>query len=99
MKKYLCLALIAAVLSTIAYPMLTKTVYAKPTFIDGVRTLPMDNDTLSYWNQARYYKAQNRLELSRQTYLVALANCNNTVHMYEIKRELQAINLQIKSLR
>lgn len=63
-------------------------------------TVPEDSgETSRYWNMARNYKKQMRYEMARQYYLLALAGCRSDVSVQRIQRELQIVELQIRSLR
>lgn len=48
---------------------------------------------------ARNYKNQMRYEMARQYYLLALAGSNSQASVERIQRELQVVELQIRSLR
>lgn len=62
--------------------------------------VPVDSaETTRLWNMARAYKAQMRLEMARQQYLLALATCRSEETVQRIQRELQIVELQIRSLR
>lgn len=62
--------------------------------------VPTDSaETTRLWNMARAYKAQMRLEMARQQYLLALATCRSEDTVQRIQRELQIVELQIRSLR
>ncbi len=50
-------------------------------------------------NLARKYKKQKRYELARQYYLLALAATTTTTTRDTIQRDLQVVELQIRTLR
>lgn len=63
-------------------------------------TVPVDSaETARLWNKARKYKGQMRYEMARQHYLLALATCRSDETVQRIQRELQIVELQIRSLR
>ncbi|MDR0465761.1 MAG: hypothetical protein LBH94_00210 [Deltaproteobacteria bacterium] len=51
------------------------------------------------WNLARDYELQMRYELARQHYLLALASCRSESTQAQLKRELESIDLQIRTMR
>lgn len=62
--------------------------------------VPRDSgETVRYWKMARKYKNQMRYELARQHYLLALASSRSDQTVQRIQRELQIVELQIRSLR
>jgi len=99
MKKYLFFTLLIASLSTIIYLEFDNFAHARTMYVNSALVLPKDDDVKKYWNEARDYKEQMRFELARQSYLLALANSKHDGHVQQIKRELQIIDLQIRSLR
>lgn len=63
-------------------------------------TVPNDSaETTRMWNIARKYKNQMRYELARQHYLLALSTCRSDQTVQRIQRELQIVELQIRSMR
>ncbi|MEG2173630.1 MAG: hypothetical protein RRY29_10315 [Desulfovibrionaceae bacterium] len=63
-------------------------------------SIPADSgETTRLWNMARKYKDQMRYEMARQHYLLALATCRSDETVQRIQRELQIVELQIRSLR
>lgn len=62
--------------------------------------VPKDSaETARMWKMARHYKNQMRYELARQYYLLALSTCRSNVTVERIQRELQIVELQIRTLR
>lgn len=62
--------------------------------------IPADSaETTRLWNMARTYKTQMRYEMARQHYLLALATCRSDETVQRIQRELQIVELQLRSLR
>ncbi len=53
----------------------------------------------AHWNIANKYKAERRYELSRQHYLMALAHSNTAALRDTLKKELQVVELLIRTLR
>jgi hypothetical protein len=51
------------------------------------------------WKLARVYERQMRYELARQHYLLALAACRSESAQAQLRRELESIDLQIRTLR
>jgi len=51
------------------------------------------------WKLARSYERQMRLELARQHYLLALASCRTEANQLQLRRELDSIDLQIRTMR
>lgn len=63
-------------------------------------TIPTDSaETTRHWNIARKYKTQMRFELAKQHLLLALSACRSDITMQRIQRELQIVELQIRSMR
>lgn len=52
-----------------------------------------------YLDQARDYRDAGRLELARQSYALALSTCLSTTNLEIIKREMDAVELMLRSLR
>jgi len=55
--------------------------------------------TKSHWKLARDYERQMRYELARQHYLLALASCRSEPAQTQLRRELESIDLQIRTMR
>jgi uncharacterized glyoxalase superfamily metalloenzyme YdcJ len=55
--------------------------------------------TMRHWKQARDYERQMRYELARQHYLLALASCRSTSAQTQLQRELESVDLQIRTMR
>lgn len=55
--------------------------------------------TLQHWKLARKYQKAMRLELARQEYLLALATCRTDQSRDRLQRELQVVEMQIRTLR
>ena len=55
--------------------------------------------TTHNWKLARDYERQMRYELARQYYLLALAACRSESAQAQLKRELESIDLQIRTMR
>lgn len=53
----------------------------------------------AYLQQARAYRAQGRYELSRQSYVQALSICSDGPTLKVIQRELEGINLLLRTMR
>ena len=51
------------------------------------------------WKLARDYERQMRYELARQHYLLALASCRSESTQTQLRRELESIDLQIRTMR
>ena len=51
------------------------------------------------WKLARDYERQMRYELARQHYLLALAACRSERTQAQLRRELESIDLQIRTMR
>jgi hypothetical protein len=62
-------------------------------------TLSDTQATLRHWRTARDYERQMRYELARQHYLLALASCRSSQTREQLKRELEGIDLQIRTMR
>lgn len=61
---------------------------------------PKDSESAArHWKQARAYQKGMRLELARQEYLLALANCRTEETRDRLQRELQIVDLQLRTLR
>ncbi len=63
------------------------------------RHIDVPEETIEHWELATHYKSKRRYELARQHYLLALATCNSTELRDSLKRELQMVDLQIRTLR
>ena len=57
------------------------------------------NVSVNYLEQARDYRAAGRYELARQSYALALSTCQQPAEMEVIKRELDGVELILRSLR
>ena len=55
--------------------------------------------SLAYLGQARQFREQGRYELARQRYLQALSICADDQTLYVIKRELNGIELLLRTMR
>ena len=55
--------------------------------------------TAHHWKLARDYERQMRYELARQHYLLALASCRSEPTQTQLRRELESIDLQIRTMR
>ena len=55
--------------------------------------------TAHHWQQARDYERQMRYELARQQYLLALAACRSAPTQEQLRRELESVDLQIRTMR
>lgn len=55
--------------------------------------------TSRHWRLARRYQKAMRLELARQEYLMALAHCRTEKTRDRLQRELQTVDLQLRTLR
>lgn len=53
----------------------------------------------SHLKQARYYQEQGRYELARQSYALALSTCQDPGQLEIIKREMNNVELILRSLR
>ena len=51
------------------------------------------------WKMARDYERQMRYELARQHYLLALASCRSEPIQLQLRRELDGVDLQIRTMR
>lgn len=73
-----------------------------PAFGAGTCSSPQNlnnQDSLRHYNLGKRYAAQGRFELAKEEYSIALAAANNDTLKYTLMRELDNINLMIKSLR
>jgi hypothetical protein len=55
--------------------------------------------TTHNWQLARDYERQMRYELARQHYLLALASCRSESTQAQLRRELESVDLQIRTMR
>jgi len=55
--------------------------------------------TMHNWRLARDYERQMRYELARQHYLLALASCRSENAQAQLRRELESVDLQIRTMR
>ena len=55
--------------------------------------------SLAYLAQARQFREQGRYELARQRYLQALSICADDQTLYVIKRELNGVELLLRTMR
>ena len=55
--------------------------------------------TMQNWKLARDYERQMRYELARQHYLLALASCRSESVQAQLRRELESVDLQIRTMR
>ena len=55
--------------------------------------------TLHNWKLARDYERGMRYELARQHYLLALASCRSEPTQTQLRRELESVDLQIRTMR
>ena len=55
--------------------------------------------SLAYLGQARQFREQGRYELARQRYLQALSICADDQTLYVIKRELNGVELLLRTMR
>lgn len=53
----------------------------------------------AYLEQARNFRDEGRYELSRQSYAQALATCADNENLEIIKRELEGVELLLRTLR
>jgi hypothetical protein len=59
-----------------------------------------DTEATTYnWKLARDYERQMRYELARQHYLLALAACRTESTQMQLRRELESVDLQIRTMR
>ena len=67
----------------------------------GFDALPPDETkaTNKHWRMARDYEQQMRYELARQHYALALAACRSSDTQMQLRRELESIDLQIRTMR
>ena len=56
-------------------------------------------ETAMHWRKARAYQNSMRYELARQEYLLALTTCRSEATRNQLQRELQTVDLQIRTLR
>ncbi len=63
------------------------------------RKIPIPHETIHHWELATEYKYSRRYELARQHLLLALATCNSTELRDTLQRELQIVDLQIRTMR
>lgn len=56
-------------------------------------------DTTVHWDKARQYQKQQRYELARQHFLLALSSCRTEETRDRLQRELQIVDLQLRTLR
>ena len=64
------------------------------------RRLASDTRATQYnWKLARDYERQMRYELARQHYLLALASCRTEPAQTQLRRELEGVDLQIRTMR
>ena len=62
--------------------------------------LPRDSQQVAYhWKQARDYQNLRRYELARQHFLLALSACRSEDTRDRLQRELQIVDLQLRTLR
>ena len=55
--------------------------------------------SMVYLGQARQFREQGRYELARQRYLQALSICADDQTLYVIKRELNGVELLLRTMR
>ena len=55
--------------------------------------------TMHNWKLARDYERQMRYELARQHYLLALASCRSESTQTQLRRELESVDLHIRTMR
>ena len=55
--------------------------------------------TMRNWKLARDYEQQMRYELARQHYLLALASSRSEPAQTQLRRELESVDLQIRTMR
>ncbi len=68
--------------------------------IGNFDSLPPDTRlTRKHWAAARDYQRQMRYELARQHYLLALSACRSSETQEQLKRELETVDLQIRTMR
>ena len=61
---------------------------------------PVDSaQTTLHWDKAREYQKAQRFELSRQHYLLALSSCRSEETRDRLQRELQIVDLQLRTMR
>jgi hypothetical protein len=61
--------------------------------------VPETGSTLSNWTLARHYQAQGRYEMSRQYYVLALADARTPDSQVALRQEIEAIERQIQTMR
>ncbi len=66
---------------------------------NGLAFAEESKETIHNLNLARKYKKLRRYELARQHYLLALAATTTTTTRDSIQRDLQVVELQIRTLR
>ena len=64
-----------------------------------VTSTPESSDTLARWQEARNYQAQGRYELAKQYYQIALAGARTPASQLTLKREIEAVNRMLDTLR
>ena len=62
-------------------------------------TLAESGETVQNWSLARQYQAAGRYELARQHYSLALSTVRTQNALEMLKRELVAVDLQIRAIR
>jgi hypothetical protein len=62
-------------------------------------TLAESGETVRNWSLARQYQAAGRYEMARQHYSLALSAVRTQSALEMLKRELAAVDLQIRALR
>ena len=61
---------------------------------------PTDSQQTTYhWKKARAYQQEQRYELARQHYLLSLSACRSEETRDQLQRDLQIIDLQLRTLR
>lgn len=55
--------------------------------------------TTVHWQKARAYQGAGRYELARQEYLLSLAHCRTDTTRDRLQRELQIIEMQLRTMR
>lgn len=53
----------------------------------------------AYWKKALTYRDEGRFELARQQYLLALSSCHTEEAKTRVQRELQSVELLIRTMR
>jgi hypothetical protein len=93
----LLVSLLCAWLLSGAFPVVTPAGAAdRPEYFDA---LSDTKATQRHWRTARDYERQMRYELARQHYLLALASCRSSRTQEQLRRELEGIDLQIRTMR